>query len=169
MRILFYILAVSMANIVTAKFAPLNIGIIVPWGTLFIGLTFVLRDLVQLKHGRRTAYMSISAALIISALTSHLLGDTLMIVAASAISFAIAETTDTEVFTRWKGSIQKRIIFSGTAGSVLDSVIFAVVGLIPAGYITWEVLPMAVLGQVIVKTIMQFVCVLFFKKGVEKC
>ncbi|MDO5577098.1 MAG: hypothetical protein Q4F84_08460, partial [Fibrobacter sp.] len=96
MRIVFYLLAIVTANVVTAHFAPLQFGMfIVPMGTLFVGATFILRDLVQNKYGRKKTYFFILTALVLSAAVSYSLGDTLMIVAASALSFAIAETADT--------------------------------------------------------------------------
>lgn len=54
MRIIFYLLSIVVANVVTAAFAPLQFGMfIVPMGTLFVGATFIFRDLVQNKYGRK--------------------------------------------------------------------------------------------------------------------
>lgn len=54
MRILFYLLSIVIANVVTMTFAPLHFGMfIVPMGTLLIGATFIFRDLVQNKYGRK--------------------------------------------------------------------------------------------------------------------
>ena len=101
MRILFYLLSIVTANVVTARFAPLEFSIfIVPMGSFFVGATFIFRDLVQNKYGRAKTYGFIFLALLLSGLVSFSLGDTLMIVAASALSFAIAETADTEIYTR---------------------------------------------------------------------
>lgn len=103
MRVLLYLISIVAANVVTAAMAPLQLGIfIVPMGTLLIGATFIFRDLVQNKYGRKKTYMFIGLALLLSAIVSSLLGDTLIVVMASAISFAIAETTDTEIYTRLK-------------------------------------------------------------------
>jgi queuosine precursor transporter len=158
MRILFYLISIITANVVTAKFAPLNIGLfIVPMGTLFIGATFIFRDLVQNKYGRKKTYLFIATALILSAIVSYSLGDTLLIVAASAMSFAIAETTDTEIYSRLNLPMSWRVFYSGIVGGLLDSVIFVIIGLSPlgAGFLPWEAVPMAILGQVIVKTVIQ--------------
>ncbi|MDH6674287.1 uncharacterized PurR-regulated membrane protein YhhQ (DUF165 family) [Paenibacillus sp. LBL] len=158
MRVLFYMLSIIAANIITAKIAPLNLGLfIVPTGTLLIGLTFILRDLVQMRHGRKQTYKIISFALIASALTSYLLGDTLWIVFASTIAFIVSETTDTEIFTRLKTSLTKRVMWSGVIGGTLDSAIFAVIGLSPLGanFLTWSEIWLAIIGQVIVKIVMQ--------------
>ncbi|MFF5994669.1 VUT family protein [Lysinibacillus sp. KU-BSD001] len=158
MRILFYLLSIVIANVVTAKFAPLQFGMfIVPMGTLFVGATFIFRDLVQNKYGRAKTYAFICIALVISAVVSFLLGDTLMIVAASAISFVIAETADTEIYSRLKLPMAWRVFYSGIVGGFLDSVVFVIVGLSPLGanFLPWEAVPAAIVGQVIVKTVIQ--------------
>ncbi|PLT30546.1 VUT family protein [Peribacillus deserti] len=158
MRIPLYLLAIVAANVVTASFAPLTFGaFIVPMGTFLIGATFILRDLVQNKFGRSKTYLTIAAALILSAVVSYLLGDTLLIVLASAISFAVSETTDTEIYTRLNLPMSWRVFYSGLVGGILDSAIFVVIGLSPfgAGFLPWEAVPAAILGQVIVKTVIQ--------------
>ena len=158
MRPLLYILAIIVANIVTAAFQPANLfGFLIPFGTWFIGLTFFLRDLTQNQYGRNKTYLFILIALVLSAITAYILGDPLNIVFASALSFLVAETTDTEIYTRLKLPMSWRVFYSGTVGGVLDSSIFVIVGLSPvgAGFIPWEAVPMAIIGQVIIKTVMQ--------------
>ncbi len=158
MRVLFYLLVIISANVVTAAFAPLKLGIfIVPLGTLFIGVTFILRDLVQNKYGRGKTYLLIMFALFASAVVSFSLGDTLLIVMASALSFAVAETTDTEIYTRLKLPMSLRVLYSGLVGGLLDSIIFVIIGLSPLGanFLPWEAVPAAILGQVIFKSIIQ--------------
>lgn len=160
MRIVFYLLSIVIANVVTARFAPLQFGMfIVPMGTLFVGATFIFRDLVQNKYGRSKTYLFIFTALILSAVVSFSLGDTLMIVTASALSFLIAETADTEIYTRLRLPMAWRVFYSGIVGGLLDSVVFVIVGLSPlgAGFLPWEAVPAAIVGQVIVKTIIQMI------------
>lgn len=160
MRIVFYLLSIVIANVVTARFAPLELGVfIVPMGTLFVGATFIFRDLVQNKYGRAKTYLFIFIALFLSAGVSFSLGDTLMIVAASALSFLIAETADTEIYTRLKLPMAWRVFYSGIVGGLFDSVVFVIVGLSPlgAGFLPWEAVPAAIVGQVIVKTIIQMI------------
>ncbi|WP_442593624.1 VUT family protein [Neobacillus sp. D3-1R] len=158
MRIFLYLISIVTANVVTAAFAPLNIGaFIVPMGTLLIGATFIFRDLVQNKYGRKKTYIFIGLALILSAIVSNILGDTLLIVLASAASFAVAETTDTEIYSRLKLPMAWRVFYSGLVGGLLDSVIFVIIGLSPLGanFLPWEAVPFAIIGQVLVKTIIQ--------------
>lgn len=163
MRILLYLISIVAANVLTAAIAPLQLGVfIVPMGTLLIGATFIFRDLVQNKYGRKKTYIFIGTALVLSAIVSALLGDTLIIVLASAISFAIAETTDTEIYTRLNLPMSLKVLYSGIVGGLLDSSIFVVIGLSPLGanFLPWDAVPAAILGQVIVKTIIQGVAAL---------
>jgi uncharacterized PurR-regulated membrane protein YhhQ (DUF165 family) len=160
-QIFLYILAILTANVITAALVPMTLGIlIIPAGTWLIGLTFGLRDWVQYSVGRKKSYLVICFALAASAVTSHLLGDTLYIVGASALSFLVSETMDTEIFTRYNTSLVKRVFASGTIASIFDSLIFAVAGLIPAGFITWAAIPYVVIGQISVKLLMQALAVI---------
>ncbi|WP_044640711.1 VUT family protein [Risungbinella massiliensis] len=158
MRILFYILAILIANVVTAAMKPLEMGIfLIPAGTFFIGFTFILRDFVQNQIGRQKTYVVILSALILSAITSYLLGDTIWVVFASALSFALSETADTEIYSRLRLPLSYRVLYSGLVGGILDSVIFVIIGISPlgAGFIPWEAVPAAISGQILVKCIMQ--------------
>ncbi|RHW35870.1 VUT family protein [Lysinibacillus yapensis] len=160
MRILFYLLSIVIANVVTAAMAPLQFGMfIVPMGTLMVGMTFIFRDLVQNKYGRKNTYLLILMALVLSAIVSLMLGDTLMIVAASAISFLISETADTEIYTRLKLPMAWRVFYSGVVGGIFDSAVFVIIGLSPlgAGFLPWEAVPAAIVGQIIVKTVIQLI------------
>lgn len=158
MTIIAYIASIVLANLLTAHYAPAELGpFLVTWGTWLIGATFILRDLVQRAHGRRIAYQAIAAALIASAATSHLLGDTTWITVASALAFLVSESTDTEIYSRLRARFSTRILVSGLVASPLDTVIFAIVGLSPltTGFVAWSQMPNLILGQLIVKMGMQ--------------
>ena len=158
MRIVLYLVSIILANVITAAFAPLQFWVfIVPMGTLLIGATFIFRDLVQNKYGRKKTYLLIGIALLLSAVVSFLLGDTLIIVLASAISFLLAETTDTEIYSRLKLPMSLRVFYSGLVGGFLDSVVFVIIGLSPIGanFLPWEAVPAAIIGQLVVKTVIQ--------------
>ncbi|MDY0394565.1 VUT family protein [Virgibacillus halophilus] len=159
-RVLIYLLSIILANVITAKFAPLNIGLfIIPYGTLFIGLTLVMRDMVQNRYGRLKTYMWIVAALALSAITSHLLGDALWVVFASTLSFIISETADTEIYTRFQIPFVKRVMYSGVVAGLLDSSVFVIIGIGPLGlgYVPWELVPYAIAGQWVAKALMQLI------------
>ena len=105
----------------------------------------------------KKTYLFIGIALLLSALVSFLLGDTLIIVFASAISFLLAETTDTEIYSRLKLPMSWRVFYSGLVGGCLDSVVFVIIGLSPIGanFLPWEAVPAAIIGQLVVKTVIQ--------------
>lgn len=159
-RVIFYLICIVTANVVTASLAPFHFGIfIVPIGTFFIGATFILRDLVQNKYGRKKTYGLIALALLLSAIVSASLGDTLLIVAASALSFLLSETADTEIYSRLKLPMAWRVFYSGIVGGILDSAVFVIIGLSPLGanILPWEAVPAAIIGQIIVKTVLQLI------------
>jgi len=162
-----YLTSIIMANVVTAQFAPLNFGwCIVPYGTFIIGLTFIFRDLVQQRIGRRKTYGVIGLALVLSAVTSAILGDPLTIVIASAVTFAFSETADTEIFTRLRGTFIEKVLYSSVIGGIVDSSIFVIIGLSPfgAGFLSWSQVPLAILGQILVKTLMQLGSVIAIRR-----
>lgn len=168
MIILLYIACITLANVLTASLAPASVlGLLIPAGTWFIGLNFLLRDFVQLRHGRKKAYAVILVALMLSAVLSYSLGDTLWIVAASTISFAFSETADTEIFSRLRARFTLRVIASGMIAGTLDSALFALIGLVPSGIIPLSAVPLAITGQVVVKCLMQLPALLLVKRSSE--
>lgn len=159
-RIAIYLLSIILANVITARFAPLELGpLIIPYGTLLIGLTLVMRDMVQNRFGRLRTYLLIGLALLLSALSSYLLGDPLWVVFASTLSFIISETADTEIYTRFKLPFVKRVMYSGVVAGFLDSAIFVIVGIGPLGlkFVSWNLVPYAILGQWVAKVLMQLI------------
>lgn len=159
-RIAIYLLSIILANVITARFAPMELGpLIIPYGTLFIGLTLVMRDMVQNRFGKFQTYMLIGLALLLSALSSYLLGDQLWIVFASALSFIISETADTEIYTRFKLPFVRRVFYSGVVAGFLDSSLFVIIGIGPLGlnFVPWELVPYAILGQWVAKVVMQLI------------
>lgn len=148
------------SNVITAMFPPFSLFdglLLVPTGSAFVGVTFILRDLVQIRHGKRITYVAIAAATVLSATISWIVGDTAFIATASVIAFLVSESLDTEVFSRMKRSLAWRIVASGIIGGTADSLIFVVLGLGPMGaaMLTWGQVPFAVLGQVVTKSVVQ--------------
>lgn len=156
--ILLYLLAIVTANVVTAGTKPIQIGLfLIPAGTFIIGATFILRDFVQMYIGRKYVYLLIFIAMVLSAVSSYLLDDVLWVTFASVLTFLVSETTDTEIYTRLKFPFFMRVMYSGIVGGFLDSIIFVVVGLSPLGanFIPWNAVGYAIIGQIVVKTIVQ--------------
>lgn len=158
LTIVLYVSSIILANIISTVFSPVAIGpFLISLGTFLIGLTFILRDLVQNRLGKAKTYLIIGVALVLSAISSRILGDTFSIVLASAAAFAVSETTDTEIYSRLKVPMALRVFWSGFAGGILDSSVFVILGLSPigAGFIPWSAVPMAIIGQIIFKTLLQ--------------
>jgi uncharacterized PurR-regulated membrane protein YhhQ (DUF165 family) len=156
--VILYLLAILLANVITASNDPILWGkLIIPAGSFLIGATFILRDLVQNTVGRRNTYLAIGAALLLSAVMSYIMGDSLWIVVASAAAFLVSETTDTEIYTRLRLPMSLRVLYSGVVGGLLDSMIFVLIAFSPigAGILPWEVVGYAVAGQIVVKVAMQ--------------
>lgn len=155
-----YLLSIAAANVLTAKCSPISLlggGLLIPAGSLLAGATFVLRDLVQVKHGRQMAYHVIFGAFALSWALSIALGDAAFVPVASLLAFMASEIADTEIFSRAKRSFVWRVLVSGIIGGTLDSIIFVLVGLSPltSGALTWGQVPFAVIGQTAVKAMVQ--------------
>jgi uncharacterized PurR-regulated membrane protein YhhQ (DUF165 family) len=139
---------------------------IIPVGSFLIGATFMLRDFVQMKHGRKAAYRTIFGALVLSGILSAILGDTMYVATASMLAFLASEAIDTEIFSRAKFSIAGRVLASGIAGGTIDSAIFVVVGLSPltSGVLLWGQVPFAIIGQMVTKVVVQILVVMILRR-----
>ena len=171
--IFLYLTIIAVSNVIAAMFPPLllfNGLVIIPTGSVFVGGTFLLRDFVQIRYGKRITYAAIFAASLISAAISWAVGDTVYIAIASVAAFLASESLDTEIFSRLKKSFACRVALSGIVGGIADSMVFVVLGLSPIGaaILTWDQVPYAILGQAIVKAVVQPIGVAgyrLFKKG----
>lgn len=167
MTILLYLLALAGANIATANYAPILVDFLgttvaITYGTFFIGALFFLRDLVQIRHGVRAAYLTIAAALVLNLMLSFHYGDLFWITVASAAALAISETADTVAFTWFDGRLGPRVVFSGAFSTPLDSAVFVVLGLSPltTGIIPWSAVVATITLQTLIKFGMQMVIAL---------
>ena len=159
-----YIAAIALANVLTAKYAPILLHldaqiIAIPIGTFAIGLTFFLRDFVQARHGLRVAYAAIAAALLVNLALSIHYADLLAITLASAGAFAVSESMDTVVYSRVDGRMGPRILISGLVSCPIDSAIFIIFGLSPltTGIIPWSAVFLTIVVQVLIKVALQLV------------
>ena len=116
-----------------------------------------MRDIVQLKNGKGKTYTTILVAVVISGIISVCAGDTAYIALASAVAFFVSETIDTEIYSRIQKSFACRVLLSGIVGGLIDSSLFVIVGLSPmgAGMLSWNQVPLAIIGQVIAKSSVQ--------------
>lgn len=87
------------------------------WST-WVGLIFVLRDMVQTRIGHWSLLPMIAACLI-----SWMLGDP-FVAAASALAFATSETIDWLVFTITKRPLRDRLWISSACSIPIDTAVF---------------------------------------------
>jgi uncharacterized PurR-regulated membrane protein YhhQ (DUF165 family) len=90
-------------------------------GVVWIGLSFVLRDMAQLLLGRAWAWAAIAAGVLLSVV----LADP-GLAAASGVAFFWSESTDALIFTPLanRGRFALGVWLSGVLASVVDSILF---------------------------------------------
>lgn len=152
---------ITASNLLTAKLDPFVLAdgvLIVPVGSVFVGAVFVLRDMIQLRHGLTATYLTIAWATGLSLILGFLTGETPHVATASLAAFLVGEIVDTEIFTRTRRTLANRVLLSGAIGGTLDSIVFVVLGLSPLGaeVLPWALIPAAILGQVVAKLLLQF-------------
>lgn len=157
---LLYILIILISNIITGSFQPLDIyGFIIPCGTFLIGITFILRDFIQIKYGKTKIYILILISMICSFIYSIYHHDIFYITIASSIAFLVSETIDTEIFSRLKTSFTNKVLISGIIGGLFDSILFVIIGLSPltSNILQWIDIINGIEGQFVIKSTMQFI------------
>lgn len=130
----------------------------------------MLRDFVQVRHGRKMTYLAIFGAFLLSGFLSVVLGDTVFVATASLLAFLVSETIDTEIFSRAKLSFTGRVLVSGIVGGILDSGIFVVAGMSPltSGVLAWGQVPFAIIGQMVTKAVVQVLVVIILRRFFKK-
>jgi uncharacterized PurR-regulated membrane protein YhhQ (DUF165 family) len=99
---------------------PVGLGWMAPSGVLFIGVSLVLRDMLQEMWGWKVTILAVVIGAIVSYYTSNP-----YVAVASAVSFFIAEVLDTGVYTPLrKYGATMAVFFSGIVGAFFDSMLF---------------------------------------------
>jgi len=117
-----YILLIVLLNTLFAK-----IPLVTFWGAEIspmdpaVGIVYVLRDFVQREIQHR-----VIGAMLIGAVLSYFLADKGLAIA-SICSFLVAEFVDWTIYTFTKRPFSKRILWSATASSPVDSIVFLAV------------------------------------------
>jgi uncharacterized PurR-regulated membrane protein YhhQ (DUF165 family) len=147
------VLTILAANWAASTFGlvPIGLGLMIPAGTFFAALMFVLRDVIQQTGGRRFVLAAIAAGTLVSfsvALGSSVPGiSPTRIAVASGVAFGLSELLDWWVYSRLRDrSVMWAMLVSNTAGSALDTALFLSV----SGFgLSWA----AFGGQVLVKAL----------------
>lgn len=118
-------------------------GLLVTAGTFFAAATFIIRDALHEQRGRWWVVALIVVGAALSAVTSST-----ALAVASGIAFLVSELVDLGVYQRVRDrSIPLAVLLSSLVAAPVDTVLFLRVAGFP---VTWQ----AVLGQVLVKTVM---------------
>jgi uncharacterized PurR-regulated membrane protein YhhQ (DUF165 family) len=136
-----YLLSVVAANIASVHWPPLvAVGLIVPAGTVFAGMSLTARDLVHDTLGAHGVAAGIAAGAALSAVFASP-----QIAAASAAAFTASEIVDAQIYTRLRHHSRLGAVAASNAGGlVVDSALFVPLAF---GSLT------AVSGQIVGKTI----------------
>lgn len=99
---------------------PVGFGYDAPSGVLWIGLAFVLRDVVQSTLGKRPVVL----AILVGAALSYFVAPSLAW--ASAVAFLVSEAADFAVYTPLveRGRVVAAVLLSNTVGLLIDSFLF---------------------------------------------
>lgn len=118
-----YVLSIPAATWAVERFGvvPIGFGFYAPAAVYVVGLTLVLRDLIQRIAGKRVAV----ALIVVGALLSALISPALAL--ASGVAFLISELVDLAVYTglqRARVGLYAAIVGSNVVSAGVDSVIF---------------------------------------------
>jgi uncharacterized PurR-regulated membrane protein YhhQ (DUF165 family) len=148
----FYLGSIILGNILVHSLGIISFaGLTFPAGAAAIGLTFSARDFVQEHYGKFGCWgWMLLASLITYAFNQHLAW-------ASGCAFFIAEFSDWLIYSRTKGSFEKRLLLSNLISTPLDSLVFVLLAFGPV----WP----AIIGQTIIKMISSLLILPLFKNG----
>lgn len=116
-----YIVTIVGANWATSLWSAVVVaGLQVPVGTLFAGLGFTVRDLLQEAVGVRPMLLAVAVGAAMSGLIASP-----RIALASAAAFAVSELTDLAVYTVLRGRSRVAAVgLSNALGLLVDSLLF---------------------------------------------
>lgn len=142
-----YLLCIPLANFLIGNVGtecvpdgpcllPVGFGMYAPSGVFIVGVSLVLRDMVQERVGVITSLYLVLAGTIISFYIASP-----YVALASALAFAFSELADTAVFTpvRRKFGVAWGVAASGAIGAVLDSALFLYVAFGSLNYIDGQI------------------------------
>jgi uncharacterized PurR-regulated membrane protein YhhQ (DUF165 family) len=149
------VVTIMAANWAASTFGLVSIGmgLLIPAGTFFAALVFVLRDVIQQYGGRGFVAAAIGAGMVVSFAVALERGSPVpgisatRVAVASGAAFGLSELLDWWVYSRLRErSVVWAMLVSNTAGSALDTALFLSV----SGFgLSWA----AFGGQVLVKAL----------------
>ena len=149
-----YIVCTLLANFTFDSFLALPVYGQLSVGTLFFGVTFTQRDRVH-GFGKNRAYQMIAVAALANLALSAYLGIPLRFLLAGFLAILVAETADTEVYSRL---IQRRwltrVLTSNAFSIPLDSVTFTLIAF--AGTLSVATMGEIIFADILAKTVVGF-------------
>jgi uncharacterized PurR-regulated membrane protein YhhQ (DUF165 family) len=122
-----YVASVLLVNAMFILLPPFSVaGVTLTWGSLVVGVTFILRDYAQREIGHRVLWATLAGTAITALMSPQL-------AFASGAAFLLSELLDWAVFSRWPGSFRARVVASSLVGAPADSVVFTLL----AGFFSW--------------------------------
>lgn len=119
-----FLALILLANYVTTKYGlvPVGFGLMATAGTYLVGLSFILRDLIQDTLGKAVVLGLIASGAGLSFFVSDP-----TIALASAVAFGLSEVADLLVYTplrKQKGGYIRAAVASNTVGAMVDTFVF---------------------------------------------
>ena len=149
-----YIVCTLLANFTFDSFLALPVYGQLSVGTLFFGVTFTQRDRVH-GFGKFRAYQMIGVAALANLALSAYLGIPLRFLLAGFLAILVAETADTEVYSRLiERRWLTRVLTSNAFSIPLDSVTFTVIAF--AGTLSVAAMGEIVFADILAKTVVGF-------------
>lgn len=152
--VILYLISGIMATLVTIWFKPLDLGLIaIPPSSWVMGFTFLFITIIADRLGNKVAGNMIWILLILTSFICALMDYSQGIVFASGIAFLVGQLT-----TKGLYSMTKHSLISSMTGSFVDAVIWILLGLSPIGIgsVPWSMFGSAVIGQVAIQFLKQF-------------
>ncbi len=148
----FYLVSIILGNILVNSLGLVTVlGLTFPAGAVAIGLTFSARDFMQDRYGKFGCW----GWMLVASLITFFYNQQLALASLSA--FFIAEFSDWLIYTRTKGSLEKRLILSNLISTPLDSLVFVMLAFGPVWPAIW--------GQAIIKMISSLLVLPLFKNA----
>lgn len=148
----FYLGSIVLGNILVHSLGLVTVmGLTFPAGAVAIGLTFSARDFMQERYGKYGCWGWMLVASVITFVFNQQLA------LASFSAFFIAEFSDWMIYTRTKGSLEKRLVLSNLISTPLDSLVFVLLAFGPVWPAIW--------GQAFIKMISSLLVLPLFKNG----
>lgn len=161
-----YIALIVISNMVTIWFKPISIGpILVPPSSWFMGFTFLLINLISTKESKLWTSSLIWVGLGITSSICFTQQLSQSIVIASGVAFIVSQYISNLLFDNFKKGYNDSFLnfICSSLGSLIDAALWIVLGLSPLGIgsVLWSGVIWAILGQVIVQSILQRAALVF--------